>query len=58
MKYGITAATGHFGQAAVAALNELVGADQVVVIARIRRRPSNFFRSMKSVTVTMVNRPV
>ncbi|WP_276860136.1 NAD(P)H-binding protein [Limosilactobacillus ingluviei] len=34
MKYGITAATGHFGQAAVAALNELVGADQVVVIAR------------------------
>jgi len=23
MKYGITAATGHFGQAAVAALNEL-----------------------------------
>src|SRR5699024_6473126 len=34
MKYGITAATGHFGQVAVKKLVGLVGADNVVAIAR------------------------
>ena len=34
MKYGITAATGHFGQVAVKELVGLVGADNVVAIAR------------------------
>lgn len=43
MKYGITAATGHFGQAAVAALNELVGADQVVVIVRNTAKAQQLF---------------
>ena len=31
MKYGITAATGHFGQVAVKELVGLVGADNVVI---------------------------
>ena len=34
MKYGITAATGHFGQVAVKELVGLVGADNVVAIVR------------------------
>ena len=43
MKYAITAATGHFGQYAVAALNHAVGADNVIVIARNQEKATKLF---------------
>lgn len=43
MNYAVTAATGHFGQAAVKELNQLVGADQVVVIARNAEKAAQLF---------------
>ncbi|WP_308555881.1 NAD(P)H-binding protein [uncultured Lactobacillus sp.] len=42
-KYAITAATGNFGQAAVKKLNELVGADNVVVVARNQEKAEKLF---------------
>lgn len=49
MKYAVTAATGNFGQTAVKELNQLVGAENVVVIARNEEKahklfPNNDFR--------------
>lgn len=49
MKYAVTAATGNFGQTAVKELNQLVGAENVVVIARNEEKahklfPDNEFR--------------
>ena len=43
MKYAVTAATGHFGQAAVKELNQLVGAGQVVVIVRNAEKAAQLF---------------
>lgn len=43
MKYAVTAATGNFGQAAVKQLNELVGADNVIVIARNAEKGKKLF---------------
>ena len=43
MNYAVTAATGHFGQAAVKELNQLVGADRVVVIARNAEKAAQLF---------------
>lgn len=42
-KYAITAATGNLGQAAVKELNKLVGADNVVVIARNEEKAAKLF---------------
>lgn len=42
-KYAITAATGNFGQTAVKELNKLVGADNVVVIARTPSKAEKLF---------------
>lgn len=49
MKYAVTAATGNFGQTATKELNRLVGAENVVVIARNEEKahklfPNNEFR--------------
>lgn len=43
MKYAVTAATGHFGQTAVNQLNQLVGADSVIVIARNAEKATKLF---------------
>ena len=43
MKYAVTAATGHFGQAAVKELNQLVGSGQVVVIVRNAEKAAQLF---------------
>lgn len=45
MKYAVTAATGNFGQTAVKELNKLVGADNVVVIARNTDKGTKLFPS-------------
>lgn len=42
-KYAVTAATGNFGQTAVKELNKLVGADNVVVIARTPEKAEKLF---------------
>lgn len=42
-KYAITAATGNFGQTAVKELNKLIGADNVVVIARTPSKAEKLF---------------
>lgn len=43
IKYAITAATGNFGKTAVKELNELVGADNVVVVARNLQEGKDLF---------------
>lgn len=43
MKYAVTAATGHFGQIAVQHLNQLVGAANVVVVARNQEKAQKLF---------------
>lgn len=43
MKYAVTAATGNFGQTAVKILTELVGKDNVVVIARNLEKANKLF---------------
>ena len=55
----ITAATGHFGQVAVKELVGLVGADNVVAIARNLEKLSNYFLMiLKFVKVIMMIRIV
>lgn len=43
MKYAVTAATGNLGQAAVKELNKLVGAENVIVIARNTDKATKLF---------------
>ena len=43
MNYAVTAATGNFGQKAVKKLNELVGAENVTVIARNTEKATKLF---------------
>ncbi|MBW1604875.1 SDR family oxidoreductase [Lactobacillus sp. Sy-1] len=43
MKYGITAATGHFGQAAFKSLSKLVPASDIVALARNVDKAKDFF---------------
>ena len=43
MQYAITAATGKFGQSAVNTLNNLVGAENVIVIARNQEKAAQLF---------------
>lgn len=44
-KYAVTAATGNFGKTAVKELNDLVGADNVVVVARNAEKAKELFPS-------------
>lgn len=47
MKYAVTAATGNFGQAAVKTLTDLVGKDNIVVIARNLKKAQKLFPGYK-----------